>query len=38
MAQFRSRLREEHPDHGAEHLGAAEMIEKLSEARHILLS
>jgi hypothetical protein len=37
MVQFRSRLREVHPDHGAEPLGAAEEIEKLSEARRILL-
>lgn len=38
MTQFRLRLREVHPDHGAEQQGAAEVIEKLSEARRILLT
>ena len=38
MTQFRLRLREVHPDHGAEQKGAAEEIEKLSEARRILLT
>ena len=38
MTQFRLRLREVHPDHGAEHDGAAEEIDKLGEARKILLS
>ena len=38
MTQFRVRLREVHPDHGAEHDGAAEEIDKLGEARKILLS
>jgi hypothetical protein len=38
MTQFRVRLREVHPDHGAEHSGAAEEIDKLGEARRILLS
>lgn len=37
MARFRSRLREVHPDHGADHEGAGEEIEKLGEARRILL-
>jgi hypothetical protein len=38
MTQFRLRLREVHPDHGADHDGAAEEIVKLSEARRILLT
>jgi hypothetical protein len=38
MVQFRQRLREVHPDHGGEHAGAAEEIEKIGEARKILLS
>src|ERR1700712_910249 len=38
MSQFRIRVREVHPDHGAEHEGAAEEIDKLAEARRILLS
>ena len=37
MSQFRERLREVHPDHGADHSGAAEEIDKLGEARRILL-
>ena len=37
MTQFRLRLREVHPDHGAESDGAAEEIDKLGEARKILL-
>jgi len=38
MARFRTRLREVHPDHGGEAVGASEQIEKLAEARRILLS
>ena len=38
MRQFRERLRDVHPDHGAEHAGAAEEIEKLGDARRILLA
>ena len=38
MVQFRQRLREVHPDHGGEHAGAAEEIDKIGEARRILLS
>lgn len=38
MGQFRERLREVHPDHGGEHSGAAEEIDKLGEARRILLA
>lgn len=34
---FRDRLRDAHPDHGAEDLGAADRIAELSEARRILL-
>jgi hypothetical protein len=37
MAQFRSRLREAHPDHGGDHSDAGVTIERLSEARRILL-
>ena len=36
-ASSASRLREVHPDHGGEHDGAAEEIDKLGEARRILL-
>ena len=35
--RFRSRLRESHPDHGAEHEGAGQRILELTEARRILL-
>ena len=35
--RFRDLLREAHPDHGAEHEGAAQRIEELTEARRILL-
>jgi hypothetical protein len=34
---FRDRLRDAHPDHGAEDLGAAQRITELTEARRILL-
>jgi hypothetical protein len=34
---FRRRLRDAHPDHGAEDVGAAKRIAELSEARRILL-
>lgn len=36
--RFRSLVRDAHPDHGAEQLGAAERISELSEARDILLA
>jgi len=35
--RFRALLREAHPDHGADHDGAAERIADLTEARRILL-
>lgn len=35
--RFRALLREAHPDHGAEHAGAADRIADLTEARRILL-
>ena len=35
--RFREMLREAHPDHGAEHEGAAQRINELTEARRILL-
>jgi hypothetical protein len=35
--QFRSLLRESHPDHGGESEGAGERIQELTEARRILL-
>ncbi|MGH9185537.1 MAG: hypothetical protein ACRD0U_06965 [Acidimicrobiales bacterium] len=35
--RFRARLREAHPDHGAEATGAAQRIAELAEARRILL-
>jgi curved DNA-binding protein CbpA len=34
---YRERLREVHPDHGAEVAGAAQRIAELSEARRILI-
>ena len=34
---FRDRLRDAHPDHGAQDVGAADRIAQLSEARRILL-
>ena len=37
MARFRSRLREAHPDHGGDDLEAGATIERLGEARRILL-
>lgn len=37
MAHFRSRLREVHPDHGGDLGDAGETIERLGEARRILL-
>lgn len=36
--RFRELLREAHPDHGAEHEGAAQRINDLTEARRILLA
>jgi hypothetical protein len=36
--RFRDLLREAHPDHGAEEMGAADRIAELTEARRILLS
>ena len=36
--RFRELLREAHPDHGADHEGAAQRIDELTEARRILLS
>ena len=38
MAHFRSRLREAHPDHGGDLAAAGAAIERLGEARRILLS
>ena len=35
--RFRSLLRDAHPDHGAENVGAADRIAELNEARRILL-
>ena len=37
MAHFRLRLREAHPDHGGDLIDAGEAIERLGEARRILL-
>jgi hypothetical protein len=37
MSQFRLRLREVHPDHGGDHRDAAKEIDKLGQARAILL-
>jgi hypothetical protein len=37
MARFRSRLREAHPDHGGDDVDAGVVIERLGEARRILL-
>jgi hypothetical protein len=37
MARFRTRLREVHPDHGGETVGASRAIVELGEARRILL-
>jgi hypothetical protein len=37
MNRFRSRLREAHPDHGGETADAGAAIERLGEARRILL-
>ena len=37
MALFRTRLREAHPDHGGDDATAAASIERLGEARRILL-
>ena len=37
MALFRTRLREAHPDHGGDDDVAAHIIERLGEARRILL-
>jgi hypothetical protein len=36
--RFRDLLREAHPDHGAEEIGAADRIAELTEARRILLT
>ena len=38
MAQFRSRLREMHPDYGGDEGVAGHEIERLGEARRILLA
>lgn len=38
MAQFRSKLRDAHPDHGGDDITAAHLIERLGEARRILLN
>jgi len=38
MAQYRSRLREVHPDHGGDEVVAGQEIERLGEARRILLT
>jgi hypothetical protein len=37
LRHFRSLIREAHPDHGAEHVGAGQRILDLTEARRILL-
>ena len=37
MAQYRTRLRAAHPDHGGDDDVAAHIIERLGEARRILL-
>ena len=37
MGLYRDRLKESHPDHGATEAGAADAIEKLAEAKRILL-
>jgi hypothetical protein len=37
MARFRTRLREAHPDHGGDDTKAGVVIERLGEARRILL-
>ena len=37
MARFRIKLRDAHPDHGGSNAGAADTIERLGEARRILL-
>lgn len=37
MARFRTRLREAHPDHGGDDADAGAVIERLGEARRILL-
>jgi hypothetical protein len=37
MTQFRTKLREVHPDHGGDHRDAAKEIDKLGQARSILL-
>ncbi len=36
--RFREALRDVHPDHGGQHVGAADRIADLAEARRILLS
>ena len=36
--RFRRLLRLAHPDHGGEHVGAAERIAELTEARELLLA
>jgi hypothetical protein len=38
MAHYRDRLKDAHPDHGGSETGAADAIEKLGEARQILLA
>lgn len=38
MAKYRDRLREAHPDHGGDNAVAADVIERLGEARKILLA
>ncbi len=38
MTQFRSKLREVHPDYGGNHEVAGHEIERLGEARRILLT
>ncbi len=35
---YRARIRDAHPDHGAEGIGAADRIAELGKAREILLS
>jgi hypothetical protein len=37
QARFRRLVRQAHPDHGGAHLGAAERLAELAEARELLL-
>jgi curved DNA-binding protein CbpA len=37
QARFRRLVRQAHPDHGGAHVGAAERLAELAEARELLL-